>query len=277
MKNILLPTDFSKDSLNAIHFAMDLLKKESCKFYILNVQKASSFISDDLIVVNSSATIYRTLVVAAKKSIENIIDDIKSKFNNERHQFRAIVDYDNFIDSINQVCNRYHIDLIIMGTKGASGIEKVILGSNTVSVLKRCNTPALAIPKGSRYTNLDTVVLAIKKQTVFNAKVLKYLLRGDSSKLKVLDIIDADNNSTETLRDDFVKEHFPEAQHELLQVRNSKVYKGVHNYIKNNNVDLLVMVNEQHSFLERLFINRPAETIAFKADVPILVIPQDKV
>lgn len=272
MKNILLPTDFSKDSLNAIHFAMDLLKKESCTFYVLNVQKASSFISADLMVENTAATIYRTLVVAAKKSIANIIHDIKNKFDNERHQFRAIVDYDNFIDSINQVCDKHRIDLIIMGTKGASGIEKVLFGSNTVSVLKRSPTPVLVVPKLSRFTGLDTVTLVIKKQTVFNTKVLQYVLRGDSSKLKVLNLVDG-NNVPESLNEGFFNEFFPEAKHEFLSVHKSKMLKALDTYVEKNKVDLLVMLNKQHSFLEHWFTEHPAETFAFKARVPLMVIP----
>ena len=54
MRNILLPTDFSKNSMNAINYALAFLKDQKCKFYILNVQKASSFITDDMMVVNSS-------------------------------------------------------------------------------------------------------------------------------------------------------------------------------------------------------------------------------
>ena len=60
--------------MNAINYAMELFKNESCHFYILNVQKASSFISDDMMAVGSSTTIYKTLIDAAKKSIDNIID-----------------------------------------------------------------------------------------------------------------------------------------------------------------------------------------------------------
>ena len=103
MKNILLPTDFSKNSINAIYYALEFLKDQECQFYILNVQKASSFITDDMMVVNSSTTIYKTLINAAKKSINNIITTIEEEFENKKHTFHSIVDYDNFIDAINQV------------------------------------------------------------------------------------------------------------------------------------------------------------------------------
>ena len=47
MKAILLPTDFSKNSMNAIEYAVSLFEDETCEFYVLNIQKASAFVSDD--------------------------------------------------------------------------------------------------------------------------------------------------------------------------------------------------------------------------------------
>ncbi len=58
MKKILLPTDFSENSTNAIHYAMAFFKDEACEFYVLNVQKMSSFISDDLMAAQPSVTIF---------------------------------------------------------------------------------------------------------------------------------------------------------------------------------------------------------------------------
>ena len=55
------------------------------------MQKASSFISDDMMAVSSSATIYNTLVDAAKKSISNIISQIEKTFGNNNHKFHSIL------------------------------------------------------------------------------------------------------------------------------------------------------------------------------------------
>ena len=83
MKAILLPTDFSNNSVNAINYAMELFKDVECQFYILNVQKASSFITDDMMVVASSATIYNTIIDASKKSISNIISKVIATYNKD--------------------------------------------------------------------------------------------------------------------------------------------------------------------------------------------------
>ncbi|MFL1011565.1 universal stress protein [Flavisericum labens] len=275
MKRVLLPTDFSRNSINAIHYALDLLKKESCQFYVLNVQKASSFISDDMMVVNSSATIYKTLIDAAKKSIQNIIVGVKKEFDNERHEFHPIIDYDNFIDSINQVCETRNIDLIIMGTKGASGLDKVIFGSNTVRVMQRCVAPVLAVPNDYKFNGLGSVAFMTKNITFTDnsdLKALADLLHGDSLKLKVLHVSDVQNKVIEqNLNMEFFKTHFPEAKHKFIKFEGADVFGAVHNYIEDDGVELLAMMSKKHSFLERLFTRHTVETFAFKIDVPFLV------
>jgi len=138
MKAILLPTDFSQNSVNAIHYAVKLFAREDCEFYILNIQKASSFVSDDFMTMSSSATIYNTIIDTSKKSLQNLITTIQKKYKNENHSFHSIVDYDNFIDAINQISGKKDIDLIVMGTKGATGATKVFFGSNAARVMQRC-------------------------------------------------------------------------------------------------------------------------------------------
>ena len=93
MKSILLPTDFSKNSENAIKYALALFQDVTCDFYLLNVQRASSFITDDMMVMASSATIYQTIVDVSKRSLENLITKIEIKYSNDKHSFHSVVDY----------------------------------------------------------------------------------------------------------------------------------------------------------------------------------------
>ena len=123
MKTILLPTDFSPNSINAIHYAIDLFEDCVCEFHILNVQKASDFISDDFRTMSPSTTIYQTLIVSAKEALKELITKLKAK-QNKKHSFEMMVDYDNFIDAINQACALKKIELIVMGTKGATGVDE---------------------------------------------------------------------------------------------------------------------------------------------------------
>lgn len=280
MKNILLPTDFSKNSVNAINFAIKLFEHTACNFYILNVQKASSFISDDMMVVSTSATIYNTLIDAAKKSIANIISHIENKSKNENHTFHSIVDYDNFIDSINQICEKHHVDFIVMGTKGASGLEKVIFGSNTVHVMQRCYVPVLAIPNGCKYKSIDTIAFTSSFSSSYlieDLQPLKELVVSNSSKLKVLHVVE-ENNFAENLSQniDFFHANFRQVEYDRIVSDDKDVYNNIHDYAISNDIKMIAMLSKKHSFLERLFTKHSVETFAFKIDIPFLVMKKDE-
>lgn len=275
MKSILLPTDFSKNSINAINYAMELFKNETCEFYVMNIQKASAFVSDDLMTMSSSATIYQTLIDTAKHSIANIIKGVKEKFNNPKHKFYSIVDYDNFVDGINQICAARAIDLIVMGTKGASGAEKVLFGSNTVRVMQRCSVPVLAIPDGCKFKGLDKIVFPSNYLSLYIKEELApliYISNLYNSKIDVLHLAnksrlsqDQENNRA------FLDACFSGLTHEFVDLEKKDIFETVQTYIKDNDIKMLAMMSRKHSFLERLFARHLVETFAFKIDVPFLV------
>lgn len=275
MKNILLPTDFSKNSMNAIHFAMDLLRGETCHFYILNVQKASSFISDDMMTVSTSTTIYTTIINAAKKSLDNIISICKTDYANEDYIFHPLVDYDNFIDAIKQVSKINNIDLIIMGTKGASGLTKKLFGSNTVRVIQRCKSPVLAIPDKCRFKDLNQIAFTTNNLPLFNLtelKPLKDLQSKYHSSLCILHVADENHLAqNQSINEDFFKTYFTDARHDFVDSNAHDIYHAIQHYLKDNNIKMLAMMSKKHSFVERLFTEHLVETFAFKIDIPFLV------
>ncbi|MFH4965529.1 universal stress protein [Gaetbulibacter sp. M235] len=281
MKSILLPTDFSKNSENAINYAMALFKDVNCDFYLLNVQKASSFITDDMMVMSASATIYQTIIDVSKKSLANLITKIETKYKNDKHTFHSVVDYDNFIDSINQLTINKQIDLIVMGTKGATGLEKVIFGSNTVHVMQRCVAPVLAIPDGCLFKDLDTVAFTTNNVTLHNVeelKPLKKLLTLHNSKLNVLHFGDIEEGSDRKKRNKlFLKTYFSDVTYENIDSYSKDLYRTLEEYVHANNIKLIAMMREKHTFLERLFNRHPEEDLAFNIDIPFLVMENSNV
>jgi len=275
MKIILLPTDFSKNSLNAIDFAMKMFKGNNCTFYILNVQKASSFVSDNLMSAPTLANLYQVIVDTAKKSLDNLIKRIKSKYNNQKHELIPIVDYDNFIDSINQICEAKKVDLIIMGTKGTSGIEKVVFGSNTVRVMQRGIAPVLAIPNNYKYKKLKHIVFLsnyLKQYKNEDLSVLLEIILLYNSNVDVLHVSEGKNITTVQKQNiKSLNDFFAEVAHNFIDLKGDNVIKEVSNFIKQNKVDLLAMVNRKHSFFERFLSTQKVEDFGFNTQIPFLV------
>jgi nucleotide-binding universal stress UspA family protein len=274
MKTILLPTDFSTNSINAIHYALDMFKDCVCEYYLLNVQKASAFISDDFRTMSPPTTIYQTLIATAKTSLKDLIVKLELR-GNKKHSFKMIVDYDNFIDAINQACKLKGIELIVMGTKGATGAERFLFGSNTVRVMQRCKTPVLAIPQNCTYTAIDKIVFTSNYLTHYKKEELMPLIQIAElfhSKIDILHLIEEDFLSKDQENNKaFVDTCFKYVSHEFVDLEKHDFFETVENYIKNNDIKLLAMMGRKHSFFERLFVRHNVETFGFKVDVPMLL------
>ena len=275
MKKILLPTDFSENSLNAIHYALQLFKNEFCEFYILNVQKASSFVSDDLMTLKPSESIYEALIESSKAQIDNLIKHLIVLHNNKSHEFISRVDYDNFIDAINQIVSTEHIDLIIMGTKGSSNVEKVLFGSNTIRVMQRGSCPVLSIPSNYKFKPLVHMAFTSNYHTKYNPKDLSPLIKLANQQHCKIDILHLQELEYLTEKQEtnkaFLDAYFSNIDHKFIELDHTNLFKSISNYIKINNVGLLAMMSKKHSFLERLFTKHTVETFAFNLDIPFLV------
>lgn len=276
MKKILLPTDFSDNSIDAIHYAVEFFGSHTCEFYLLNVQKVSSFVSDDLMAMQPSESIFNSIVNAAKERLEKLIMHIESQYENKLHNFKSKVDYDNFIDAINQLVDIEDIDLIIMGTKGASNIAKTIFGSNAARVIQRANCPVLAIPNGYKYLPVEHIAFTSNYYTKYNTEDLKPLL-------DIVDMKKSQINILHVKESDYLTEHqennralldecFLNTNHAFIELEEGDLFKKITNYLVDKDINLLAMMSRKHSFLERLFVRHAAESFAFDLRVPLLVL-----
>lgn len=276
MESILLPTDFSNNSINAIHYAIELYKDVRCEFFFLNVQKASSFMSDDLMTMEPSTTLYENLIETSKKNLEKIIVDVRKKFRIGKHIYHSVVDYDGFVDSINQIVKAKNISLIVMGTRGATGAEKVLFGSNTVRVIKRAKCTVLAIPDNYKFKKIERIALPSDYNYPFNMDELKPLVQlaeAYNSKVDVLHMSMEDHFSEEQENNrSYLDECFMKLNREFINLEKGNLFKMVEHYLLYNDIDLLAMMRRKHSFLERLFAKHHVETFAFKVSVPFLVL-----
>ena len=86
-----------------------------------------------------------------KKRIHAILCKIEERNANTLHSFKTIALYDFFVDGINAEVEKNNIDIIIMGTKGATGFKGAVVGSNTGDVITKVKCPLLAIPEDALY------------------------------------------------------------------------------------------------------------------------------
>lgn len=142
MKKILVPTDFSKVSENAVLFALDLAKKmygEVTLFNSVKLDYSYDFQYGDLGYISAfSEEITEDAKERMKSFIETFNTDVEINYQ---------ISSDTIVTTIKRLVSDDGYDLVVLGTHGSSGFEEMFIGSNAEKVVRHAPCPVITIPE----------------------------------------------------------------------------------------------------------------------------------
>lgn len=275
MKYILVPTDFSENANKALKYGVRLFAEEDCIFHLLHTYTPSIFDAESELYSDQSVNdIYR---INGLKSMNEIIRSIKKEMPNKKHSFKNIVSMNLLQDEIKYIVQKKNIDLIIMGTQGATGAAKVLFGTHTINAIREAVCPILAVPANSHFTIPKNILLPSGFQpdiTAEDLQILNDIAEKYNSKVHILHLIN--KGSGEPEQEKAIKLLTSQLKNTLPTFHLTKdqtVQEGIFKFLKENSTDLLVMLRHKHSFLRQLFSSPLENELGFKLTIPLLVIP----
>ncbi|GAL60897.1 putative universal stress protein UspA [Algibacter lectus] len=141
----------------------------------MNVHKMGSFTSDDLMRFPGES-IYQSITREPKGKLYVLKAELENTYKNFDYQFEIHIDFDVFIDAINQAVVSRNIDFVVMGTNGVTGAKEILLGSNTINVIRKVDCKILAIPEGYRFTPIKELLLSVGPRDVIDGNQFTDLL-----------------------------------------------------------------------------------------------------
>ncbi len=279
MHNILLPTDFSDDAWNAIFTALKIFSKEECRFSLLHAYEPNllNILGDKS--EQRLAAIYDSLATESQQKLTDTLGYLIQNHTNPKHSFETVSKRDGLVNAVRDLQKQHAFDLVVMGNKGATGAKEVFVGSNTVKVIKDIRTcPILAVPGDYNFQVLRQIVLPTDYTHAFKGPAIvlpKSLAKKWGARIHILyassgqDLDQEQQTHKKQLEDllDGLQLNFREI---ALQADVSDV---IQSYVGEIKADMLVLVHHQHSFFERLTREAVIKKIAFKSEVPLLVVP----
>ena len=155
MKTILVPTDFSKNADNALEHAIALAKKMKAKILLIHAFQMSIIYPDtplqltDEQMASTEKEATKTLELLQKRVIESGIPNCE------------YINQAGFtVDVILESADKFHPDLVVMGTRGASGIRGFLVGTNTAKVIEKARCPVIAVPEKAVYKPISKITYA---------------------------------------------------------------------------------------------------------------------
>ena len=278
MRNILLPTDFSENSWNAIKYAIRFFEKETCNFYLLHVSRLSHAILNDSTYMDTPDVLVDVDTKPVKKELRNILKRIAKGFlPNKQHRFYTLFDYNFFIESVRKHVEEKKIDFIVMGTKGASGLKEIIVGSNTGDVITKVKCTTLVIPEDAKLVKLKEIAFPSDFSLSYNIEILDplyELLEKCKSTLRILHISKRkDNlNSNQNKSKELLEDYFSPLPHSFHYLTNKKVEDAVQYFIENRNINMICMVAKNLNYFQHILFHSKVEAISYNTKTPFLVL-----
>tara|TARA_R110002073_G_scaffold13377_2_gene57134 strand:- start:2661 stop:3503 length:843 start_codon:yes stop_codon:yes gene_type:complete len=280
MKKILLPTDFSDNSWNAIKYALQLFKDQECNFVLLNTYTPIIYQFEYL---QSSAAQFGpvdTLKESSQKGLDELQENILSEFNNPKHVFTKISSFNSLTTEIDDLYTNNIMDIIVMGTKGASGVTGVLFGSNTIHVIKNAKCPVMAIPSDFSFETPHEILFPTDYEIEYQAKHLKPIIeiaQNHISRVNIMHVYTSnDLTEAQQINKSILETSIKNVAHLFHDIKNQNVPEAITNFQLKARINLLVMINNKHSFFENLFFKSTIKQIGFHLNIPFLVIPSGK-
>ncbi|MFH4964026.1 universal stress protein [Gaetbulibacter sp. M235] len=277
MKKILLPTDFSENSWNAIKYALQLFKNETCKFYILNTYTPVVYDVEFVLVSPAQFGMVDAIKETALKHLKDLEERIKREYSNPKHSFKTMLQFNTLISEMEEIVEDQAIDYVVMGTQGATGAKEVLFGSNTVHVFNKIKCPVIAIPENFKFEPLHEILFPTDYEINYTKKLLKPLIYLTSlyiSRVNVLNVSFGYELTEEQEKNKKALETFLDKTANLFHsVSNETVQEAITTFQQRARINLLVMINNKHSFFENLFFKSTINQIGFHLNIPFLLIP----
>ncbi len=270
VRRLLIPTDFSSDASNAVRYGVQfgkVLKSKITLFHATHVP-----------VVSTAEMAMAASMIDDKMEAQVQLEKMKLKLIEEfaYQNIDVLITTGFAVDEITKLSRDESMDMIVMGTKGASGLAEVLIGSNTADVIEKCSCPVLAVPSKSNFKQPQKIVFATNYadndfQTLY---LLAEMFKPFNPEIVVLHVeVNNDHKTENRMLEWFegqVLTNIPYDNFSFELAKGDNVISTVEDFIVANSIDLLSVSTRKRNFFDKLTSRSLTKKLAFHTDMPLL-------
>lgn len=268
MKKILIPTDFSENSDNAIKFALDYYARCRATFYLLHVSQ--NRLPDS--VNNISEPV---------RNPEKKLEQEKEKWENyrpeSRHRLMVLQGEASLVEAVRKWIREKEIDMIVMGTKGNLFSDHSEAASNTYEILTKVKCPILVIPENANFEGIRNISFITDYNCLYKNRVIQSLseaLTIHKVPLRVLNLRPQNTGLTQRQIENKGFLHFfiKDIRHSFHFMENKNVEAGIQEFFDVWDIGLVSIPAKNLNFIQRLMLRPTTPSIDYHARMPFLVL-----
>lgn len=273
MKTIIVPTDFSPIATNAMNFAANMAMGINASILLLHVYQVPVSVSEVPVVLVSADEL--------KKSSEEKLEEVKqslSHITSGKIKIYTESKLGDVVDELEELCKQIQPFAVVMGTKGATGLERILFGSTALTAIRHLKWPVIVVPPGKEFgKGIKKIGFACDfKQVVETTPVqfIKQMVKEFNAELHVLNV-DFENKQ--------FKPETPEQSlllHTMLEdvnpnyhfINQIDIEDGLNEFAETNNLDLLIAIPKKHKLLEGLFNKSSTKQLVVQSHIPVMCV-----
>lgn len=279
MERILIPTDFSTAAGNAARYALLFFEGQRCTFQFLNTYVPDFINSRVMSMSPFSGMEADPMQLQSESGLQHLISELRELNTSSGFSFESVSSFSLLSEEIKERCDSRLFDLIVSGTRGASGAQEIFLGTNTVRILKAAgDCPVLVIPAEAR----PKVPKRIGFATDFNRPYsgvqldqIHYIASLHKSQFFIFHV------GSEEALSPLQEMHKRQLSMELEVLHpnfswidtSRTVTESLQQAVAKSKMDLLMLIRNDHSFPDVWLREPVVKRMVFHAPIPLLVLP----
>jgi len=281
MKKILVPTDFSEQAVNAMEFACQIARKSGASILVLHMVDLSGFI-DYSAIGNSYSMLGTTAGIGFdEKVLKSLTENAEEKMKDFLQKFDHYpIDIDNKIEFGNAFqfivgeIKESMFNLVVIGSKGSSGVEEFLVGSNTEKVVRHAKCPVITVKSKVDLDSIKDIVYASKftHDETHVMEELKKIIAGTGATLHLVRVVTP--NAFETTRNiksmikGYVEKH--KLDKYTINIYNDVVEEdGIIYFARDIDADMIALSTHGRTGLMHLLSGSIAEDVVNHARRPV--------
>ena len=267
MKTIIIPTDFSENSLKAFEFTNDFFTGDNFKYVVATVYDIPRGGTSSLF------SLMEQLREQSFMEMEKFMVVLQEKFPSIAENAESAVLQGGFSGQIIGLTRDKKADFVVMGTKGATGLKEVLLGSNAADLVNDATIPVFAIPQEYECKNIKSILLSYDGKTLTDNTISFIGVLSRAFKLPI-SLFHVRKKADQPIQNwGEIEERFNDHHISLYEAFADTFEAGLRSEIADLN-SLLVLVSRKKSFWDRLMKGSDSKRAIMHFHLPMLVFPE---
>ncbi len=273
METIVIATDFSDASRNALLYGLQIAETLNARIVLLNVCSVVVPYSEMPLMVNE------TELIENNRAQLNI--HIASLQYNGPVSIEGRIEKGIAEEVIIGIATQENASWIVAGNKGHNKLNRLFFGGTAVSLARKSPVAVFLVPEKGDFKVPEKIILAANLTAETQPEIFEPVVLACKSFNATLQIINVRTDGSEDLHSRHavpakVQEYFNDVQPEFNFLDNSDIVNGITGFLNENPADVIAIVPGEHSLFEQIFFKSTTMEMIIQSNVPLMILPGKK-